>query len=190
MISLVILVLMAVIFGFSARARRIRLEGIKFAEEYNKEAHKKDTDYTKHHDREWDDFHNFSLRWNICAVVNGVAGTVLAGFCVALFIVLGQLAGLTADEQQIALYEDNNNHINTALVEMVESYMSYENKTLTDLKPETATVVIQAYPALQSQPLVQKQIDIYTENQKNILSLKKKLTERHNYKWWLNFNLF
>ena len=65
--------------------------------------------------------------------------------------------------------------------------MNYESDTYGNLKNESSITLVSLYPELKADTLVEKQIEIYTENNKKIKELKEKIINISNYKWLLYF---
>lgn len=89
--------------------------------------------------------------------------------------------------EMISMYEEENNQIESQIGELVNKYMEYEGSTFKDLKNEDSVALVSLYPELKSDALVEKQIEVYIENNKKIKNLKKKQIELLTYKWWLYF---
>ena len=89
--------------------------------------------------------------------------------------------------EMISMYEEENNQIESQIGELVNKYMEYEGSTFNDLKNEDSVALVSLYPELKSDALVEKQIEVYIENNKKIKNLKKKQIELSTYKWWLYF---
>lgn len=89
--------------------------------------------------------------------------------------------------EMISMYEEENNQIESQIGELVNKYMEYEGSTFKDLKNEDSVALVSLYPELKSDALVEKQIEVYIENNKKIKNLKKKQIELSTYKWWLYF---
>lgn len=89
--------------------------------------------------------------------------------------------------EMISMYEEENNQIESQIGELVNKYMEYEGSTFKDLKNEDSVALVSLYPELKSDALVEKQIEVYIENNKKIKNLKKKQIELPTYKWWLYF---
>ena len=70
---------------------------------------------------------------------------------------------------------------------VVTQYQEYEKKTFTAVVPEDSMTLVSLYPELKSDKLVQKQIDVYVENNKKIKSLKEKQINGKVLRWWLYF---
>ena len=87
----------------------------------------------------------------------------------------------------ISMYEEENNQIESQIGELVNKYMEYEGSTFKDLKNEDSVALVSLYPELKSDALVEKQIEVYIENNKKIKNLKKKQIELLTYKWRLYF---
>lgn len=89
--------------------------------------------------------------------------------------------------EMISMYEEENNQIESQIGELVNKYMEYEGSMFKDLKNEDSIALVSLYPELKSDALVEKQIEVYIENNKKIKNLKKKQIELSTYKWWLYF---
>lgn len=89
--------------------------------------------------------------------------------------------------EMISMYEEENDQIESQIGELVNKYMEYEGSTFKDLKNEDSVALVSLYPELKSDTLVEKQIEVYIENNKKIKNLKKKQIELSTYKWWLYF---
>lgn len=134
----------------------------------------------------YSDYFDIVVCWGLAAgimamVVLGVGG-VAVGF-------VNKAVNLHVIDEKISLYETRNNEINTALAEMIEAYTNYETQAFADAKLDNATVVLQAYPDLQAQPLVQQQIETYVENEKEIIRLKEEKINAYSTWWWLSFGI-
>ena len=85
------------------------------------------------------------------------------------------------------MYTEENQNIEEAMNILVEQYMNYESDTYGNLKNESSITLVSLYPELKADTLVEKQIEIYTENNKKIKELKEKIINISNYKWLLYF---
>lgn len=90
-------------------------------------------------------------------------------------------------ESKINMYAEENQKIEENINVLVEQYMNYEANTYGDLKNESSITLVSLYPELKADTLVEKQIEIYTENNKKIKQLKEKIINISNYKWLLYF---
>ena len=73
---------------------------------------------------------------------------------------------------KVAMYQEENEAIEQDVSEIARQYMEHENQTFDMSRISSSTTLVQMYPELQSSEIVQKQIDIYYENNKKIKSLK------------------
>lgn len=106
----------------------------------------------------------------------------------ALSVVCGvKLTKMDVVKKQIEIHESENDEIEQEIAELVSNYQKHEQNTFEDLKPESAMVALSLYPELKSDALVQAQIEIYTQNRKDIIALKDELTKNGYYAWWLYF---
>lgn len=91
------------------------------------------------------------------------------------------------------MYEEENNNIQNSVSQIVESYKNYEQNTYSESLKNIDTnntdiiVLTQLYPELKSNEMVNKQIDIYQENNNKIKDLKEERINNEIAKWWLYF---
>lgn len=91
------------------------------------------------------------------------------------------------------MYEEENNNIQNSVSQIVESYKNYEQNTYSESLKSIDTnntdiiVLTQLYPELKSNEMVNKQIDIYQENNNKIKCLKEEKINNEIAKWWLYF---
>lgn len=91
------------------------------------------------------------------------------------------------------MYEEENNNIQNSVSQIVESYKNYEQNTYSESLKNIDTnntdiiVLTQLYPELKSNEMVNKQIDIYQENNNKIKGLKEEKINNEIAKWWLYF---
>ena len=102
----------------------------------------------------------------------------LSGFVgfILLIIVLGYTYDYykinTLVDQKIQLYTEQNKDIENKVGLVVDKYLKHEKDTYTTLKPKTKITLVSTYPELQSNKLVQQQIQLYNENNKKITNCK------------------
>ena len=117
------------------------------------------------------------------------------GFCIFVMIIcligicinFGIIAKSSIIDEKILLYEESNTQIESDLDILVKNYMEYESGTLTQFKSESATTLINMFPELKADTLVQQQLNTYTENNKTIRELKEKKLEASVARWWIYF---
>ena len=78
----------------------------------------------------------------------------------------------TLVDQKIKLYTEQNKDIENKVCLVVDKYLEHEKDTYTTLKPKTKITLASTYPELQSNKLVQQQIQLYNENNKKITNCK------------------
>ena len=78
----------------------------------------------------------------------------------------------TLADQKIKLYTEQNKDIENKVALVVDKYLKHEKDTYTELKPETKITLASTYPELQSNQLVQQQIQLYNENNKKLTNCK------------------
>ena len=102
-------------------------------------------------------------------------------------IFLHSLVSLRIIDEKINLYSNQNKEIEQKVETTIKQYMEYENKTFVQLKPENYVNLINLYPELKSDELLQKEIKLYIKNNNEILDLKQEKLNGTIYKWWLYF---
>lgn len=90
-------------------------------------------------------------------------------------------------DKKIAMYETENTKIEQQIVDVVKQYQEYESGIFTEVAPEGAITLVPLYPELKSDTLVQSQIEVYIENNKEIKELKNMTVNASFYHWWLYF---
>ena len=90
-------------------------------------------------------------------------------------------------DEQIQIYQEENIKIESVVAEIVKGYQIYEQETFKSFTPEKIMVAFELYPELKSNALVVKQLDIHSENNKQIKELKSKKAVLTTSKWWLYF---
>lgn len=84
-------------------------------------------------------------------------------------------------DEKIAMYEEENIKIENQIDIIVKEYQKYEIEVY-----DTMTAAM-LFPELTSNTLVQKQIEIYVNNNQQIKALKAEKFKHELYGWWLFF---
>lgn len=122
------------------------------------------------------------------AAASAVLGAVaLAVVVVAIGFVWHGLVNARTLDDRIAMYEEENQEIETQIAECVEKYMAYEEGVFEGVSSESAITLVSLYPELKADTLVQKQIEVYVANNEKIKELKEEKITVKNKKWWLYF---
>ena len=108
----------------------------------------------------------------VILVIAMVIGLILCGFYTA--------SGSIVDKK-IAMYEEENVKIENSIDIIVKEYQEYETEMY-----DTMTAAM-LFPELSSNTLVQKQIEIYVNNNQQIKVLKAEKLNHNLYGWWLFF---
>ena len=103
---------------------------------------------------------------------------------IILFISVIDRVGI---EKKIAMYEEENTKIEQQIADVVTQYQEYEEGIFTEVTPESAMTLVALYPELKSDTLVQSQIEVYADNNKQIKELKCKAINASILRWWLYF---
>ena len=103
---------------------------------------------------------------------------------IILFISVINRVGI---DKKIAMYEEENTKIEQQIADVVTQYQEYEAGIFTEVTPESAMRLVTLYPELKSDTLVQSQIEVYADNNKQIKELKCKAINTSVLRWWLYF---
>ena len=128
-----------------------------------------------------DDYDGISIISFIGAVILGIFDVIIIGI-----IILHYTNGITA-KPKIKMYEEENTRIEEKINTLVLNYMEYEGKTLKEFKTDNSMLLVNLYPDLKSDKLVEEQIKIYNENNKKIKELKENEIDLKIGKWLLYF---
>jgi len=108
-------------------------------------------------------------------------------FAVSIVFVGAGLIHRQTIQERISLYETENAEIDSQICEIVEGYKSYEKETFEKISNKSANVLVELYPDLKSNELVQKQMEIYMSNKNKVVSLQEDLINQKPLRWWLYF---
>lgn len=103
---------------------------------------------------------------------------------IILFISVINRVGI---DKKIAMYEEENTKIEQQIADVVTQYQEYEEGIFTEVAPESAMTLVALYPELKSDTLVQSQIEVYVNNNKQIKELKCNAINASVLRWWLYF---
>lgn len=103
---------------------------------------------------------------------------------IILFISVINRVGI---DKKIAMYEEENTKIEQQIADIVTQYQEYEEGIFTEVAPESAMTLVALYPELKSDTLVQSQIEVYVDNNKQIKELKSMSINASIFRWWLYF---
>lgn len=117
--------------------------------------------------------------------VGGLLGTFV-GF-IAMIVLIINVSTLTVIEEKIAMYEQENQKIETQIAETVQQYQEYESGIFTEVAPESSVTLVALYPELKADTLVQKQMEVYVTNNEKIKELKESDITGNIKRWWLYF---
>lgn len=91
-------------------------------------------------------------------------------------------------DKKLAMYEEENQKIETKIKDTVRAYMNYEQETYKKLVEEAdLTTLLIAYPDLNSNELVKYEIEQYKTNSDKIKSFKEEQIHKSTLNWWLYF---
>ena len=116
----------------------------------------------------------------------GASGIGIVEITTIMFITSIMVDGITASEK-IKMYQTENKKIENQIGELVKGYMDYESETYKNFKNESSITMVNLYPDLKSNELVQKQMNIYLTNNDKIKELNEKEIDTKIGKWLLYF---
>lgn len=118
----------------------------------------------------------------------GILGAILTLVCIASTITLAvDVSKLKVIDQKIEMYQEENAKIEHQISEVVKQYQDYESGIFAEVAPESSITLVALYPELKSDTLVQKQIEVYLENNTTIWKLKEEKINESIMRWWLYF---
>ena len=89
---------------------------------------------------------------------------------------------------KIAMYQEENEHIEEQIRVVVDEYMQYESDTFDKIRGEGDPITyVTLFPELKSNDLVAKQIEIYQENNRQIKELRCEKLDLKVKAWWVCF---
>lgn len=90
-------------------------------------------------------------------------------------------------DERIAMYQEENQIIELQIADVVKQYQEYETGIFTEVAPDKSIALVALYPELKSDSLVQKQIEVYVDNNTKIKELKEALITARLTRWWAYF---
>ena len=113
-------------------------------------------------------------------------GVFTCEIIVSIFL-LHSLVSMRVIDNKIKLYKSQNKEIENKIEITVKNYMEYEGNTYKELKSDNYIQLVNLYPDLKADQLVQQQMTLYTDNNNKIIKLKEDKINKTIYKWWLYF---
>lgn len=126
------------------------------------------------------------LEFTGCSLIIGSIITIIAFLIWAVVCINGIVGGRVIDKR-ISLYKEQNKDIEQKIELVVKEYKDFEKDTFTGLKSDSYITLVNLYPELKSDKMVQQQINLYTKNNKKITELKEEKINITIYKWWIYF---
>lgn len=106
---------------------------------------------------------------------------------IVLITLCVSVSKLKVIDTKIEMYTEENQKIESQMSDLVQNYMEYEGNTFKDFKSESSVTLVNLYPELKSDSLVQKQLDVYIANNEKIKELKSSKINGKVYRWGLYF---
>ena len=117
-----------------------------------------------------------------CILGCGLIAIIIAGICMMNNVQEGKVIN-----KKITLYEKENKELEEKIEVAVKNYMDFEKETYKELKVDSYMNLVNLYPELKSDKLVQKQISTYQANKNKIVELELEKINVKKSKWWLYF---
>lgn len=114
------------------------------------------------------------------------------GLLIGIAFMIQGLLGFSVIDDKIAILEEENQKIEQRVESAVQNYQDYETGIFNDSSQDVMSdvlVLVERYPELKSDTLVQQQIDLYIKNHKEIKQLKLKQTDKYMLEFWLFFKI-
>jgi hypothetical protein len=123
-------------------------------------------------------------------VVSIISGIIAAIFLIIILCSWTTVANEHVIDNKIAMYQEENERIETEIDLIVQQYMAYEKETFENIAIDPGTdtmVLVSLFPELKADTLVQQQIELHTANARQIKSLKEEKINLSTQKWLLYF---
>lgn len=123
----------------------------------------------------------------------GIAMIIIGGLLLLAVIIVmcyqtSRLVETFAIDEKIAMYEEENAVIESQIEMAVKQYQEYEGGIITEIgSKESYITLVSLYPELKADELVNKQIEVYMNNNRTIVELRNQKINERIYRWWLYF---
>ena len=119
----------------------------------------------------------FGIIWVFCWILSKdgfpfFSSLIMGGLAIFTFYCWMSISTEHVLDQKIVMYEEENTSIEQSIGSIVEDYMDYESNAYSDLKSQDLIEFVTNFPELKADALVQKELDIYIENNQKIKELK------------------
>ena len=134
----------------------------------------------------------FGIIWVFCWILSNdgfpfFSSLIMGGLAIFTFYCWMSISTEHVLDQKIVMYEEENTSIEQSIGSIVEDYMDYESNAYSDLKSQDLIELVTNFPELKADALVQKELDIYIENNQKIKELKEEKIDLSTMKWLLYF---
>ena len=134
----------------------------------------------------------FGIIWVFCWILSKdgfpfFSSLIMGGLAIFTFYCWMSISTEHVLDQKIVMYEEENTSIEQSIGSIVEDYMDYESNAYSDLKSQDLMELVTNFPELKADALVQKELDIYIENNQKIKELKEEKIDLSTMKWLLYF---
>lgn len=118
---------------------------------------------------------------------NWISGIITCVSFIAMVCLFSSAIYSAPIKDKIEMYETSNTQIDAEIDSVVNNYMAYEKETFKELQPNSGKELVQLFPELKSDAIVQKQLETYYDNQKKVRELKEEELAARYIRWWLYF---
>ena len=120
-------------------------------------------------------------------ILSIITGIISIFFLIWVFSLINKVGTEYTIDKKISMYKEENTSIEENIDALVKGYMNFETSTYGELKDEDSINLVFLFPELKSDALVQKQIEVYIENNNQIKELKEEKIDLSKSKWKLYF---
>ena len=107
---------------------------------------------------------------------------------IIIFMQAKGMVELPSYDERIIAYEEKNHAIEDELLEIIRAYKDYEQTISTEsLSRANVVMAVSFFPGLAENEVVQKKIDVYLENEKEVERLEAVKMEVNDNRWLLCF---
>lgn len=130
---------------------------------------------------------NFNV-YDFFLAMSWISGIVCIGLILAICCLIPKVATESVIDSKIVMYQEENANIEQNINKIIKEYLEHEHDTFTDLKAEEISIIlVTLFPELESDTLVQQQLEIYIANNAEIKSLKEDKIDLAKTRWILYF---
>lgn len=123
--------------------------------------------------------------FGVVMLILAIIGMVISMTCGVFMI--DNIVGVKVIDDKIAMYQEENTKIENDISGVIANYLEHEKDIFEDSSDGSVLELVMCYPELKSDSLIQRQIDIYVDNNSKIKSMREEKINASVYRWWLYF---